>query len=131
MLQKHYCLIGREHKKILNARRIIILLFALTSLHTAQSVNNNLYRDSNNQPWQFMNGPYFAVVHLLAIDPQYQEVIYVGAVEPGGGLFKTKIAGLIGNTFSHLNVRTPLLLIPKTRKEYMPVNREVLMADKL
>jgi hypothetical protein len=40
-LQQHFFHLGREHKYLFVARRIIILLFAFTTLLTAQNINNN------------------------------------------------------------------------------------------
>ncbi len=46
-----------------------------------------------NDVWSFMDGPYFAIVHALAIDPQHPDTLYAGAVEAGGGLYKTADGG--------------------------------------
>jgi photosystem II stability/assembly factor-like uncharacterized protein len=44
--------------------------------------------------WVSMDGPYFATVRALAIDPHNPDVIYAGAIEAGGGLFKSIDGGM-------------------------------------
>jgi photosystem II stability/assembly factor-like uncharacterized protein len=47
-----------------------------------------------SQQWEFMNGPYYASINVLAIDPINPNNIYAGAIENGGAVFKSTNGGV-------------------------------------